>query len=449
VKNGEDVRKLWTLACVCCVIAVAVCWLPGVDSASVPGQPTQVIALSSPAPLLHAAAAGDVTRTSVNCFTLSPDDARRVARRRLQHRLLFAGDLCTLVVLGLLLHFGIGPRLRDAARRVSRRWLVQAAICIAPIILVLRLLDLPASLLSDPSIWQWSEPALVKNYAELEAYVFVGQLAALALLYVLIRRAPRGWWMWTALVGVAANFSWHLFEQVILIPKAFGLEPLSATRPDLVREIERISARGGIRIPPANLELATRFRGVNLMAASLGPWRRVVISADATSRLSAPQLLASVGHELGHCAQGVLPGLTVDLALALVQVGLVFAIARWVIRRFGSRWKIASLDDFASLPLLLLAYFAIGFATRPLSMAWRRHCERLADIYGLEVTHGIVPNSAEEFARTLEELATGGDPDPDLLERLYYLDDPPACERIALARAYDPWSQGRSPRFVK
>ena len=138
-----------------------------------------------------------------------------------------------------------------------------------------------------------------------------------------------------------------------------------------------------------------------------------------------------------------------DLALALVQVGLVFAIARWAIRRFGSRWKIASLGDFASLPLLLLAYFAIGFATRPLSIARRCHCERLADIYGLEVTHAIVPNSAEEFARTLEKLATGSDPDPDLLERPYYLDDPPACERIASARGYDPWSKSRPPQFVK
>ncbi len=55
------------------------------------------------------------------------------------------------------------------------------------------------------------------------------------------------------------------------------------------------------------------------------------------------------------------------------------------------RWGIRDLDDWASLPLLVLILSVLTFLATPVFNAVSRHYEHQADQYGLEVIHGLVP----------------------------------------------------------
>ena len=76
----------------------------------------------------------------------------------------------------------------------------------------------------------------------------------------------------------------------------------------------------------------------------------------------------------------------------------------WALARWGGRWSIRGIDDWASLPVLLLAVTVFGFLSEPAMNSFSRMLEHHADIYGLEVIHGIVPNSSQAAAQAFQIL---------------------------------------------
>jgi len=79
-----------------------------------------------------------------------------------------------------------------------------------------------------------------------------------------------------------------------------------------------------------------------------------------------------------------------------------------------------------------------------------RYEENQADVYSLEVTHGIVPDPARPSRTPSRPTAK---PFSSILtpscQRLPLFDHPPVSDRIHLGVTYDPWSKGESPQFVK
>jgi Zn-dependent protease with chaperone function len=91
------------------------------------------------------------------------------------------------------------------------------------------------------------------------------------------------------------------------------------------------------------------------------------------------------------------------------------------------------------------------FLATPLVNAFSRYQEHQADQYGLEVTHGLFPNSSEEAARAFQALGevSLSDPDPNPFIRFWLYTHPPIGERVQFSLTYDPWSKGEQPEFVK
>ena len=87
----------------------------------------------------------------------------------------------------------------------------------------------------------------------------------------------------------------------------------------------------------------------------------------------------------------------------------------------------------------------------PAVSSYSRANEHAADVYGLEVIHGIVPDvnrAAAESFQILGEVNLS-DPDPPRFIRFWLYDHPPLAERLVFARTYDPWSKGERPRYVR
>ena len=109
------------------------------------------------------------------------------------------------------------------------------------------------------------------------------------------------------------------------------------------------------------------------------------------------------------------------------------------------------MDDWASFPALLLVLALLSFLSSPLENALSRHWEHEADIYGLEVVHGIVPDAGRVAAEAFQILGeiNLADPEPSEFIKITRYGHPPLRERVEFASEYDPWSKGEEPQFVK
>jgi len=121
-----------------------------------------------------------------------------------------------------------------------------------------------------------------------------------------------------------------------------------------------------------------------------------------------------------------------------------------VLNQWGQRWKIRGVSDWASLPALLLIASIFGFFSDPVANAYSRWQEHQADIYGLEVIHGIVENPAAVAAHSFQVLGEEGldEPDPNPFIEFWTYSHPSIAERVAFSATYNPWATG-TPSYVK
>ena len=103
------------------------------------------------------------------------------------------------------------------------------------------------------------------------------------------------------------------------------------------------------------------------------------------------------------------------------------------------RSRLPKPDDFA-----LLIFTLFSTVSQPMASTFSRHLEHQADVYGLEVIHGLVPDSEQAAARAFQKLGEKGlaYPSPHPLHVLWTFDHPPIGERVAFALAYRPWDEG-------
>jgi len=113
----------------------------------------------------------------------------------------------------------------------------------------------------------------------------------------------------------------------------------------------------------------------------------------------------------------------------------------------GSLWRIRAADDWASLPVLMALVTFFSFVASPVFSTYSRYQEHQADVYGLEVIHGLVPGSPQVAAQAFQVLGeiNLSDPEPGPFIKIWLYDHPPIGERVAFAYQYDPWSKGSLP----
>ncbi len=191
---------------------------------------------------------------------------------------------------------------------------------------------------------------------------------------------------------------------------------------------------------------------MNAYVTGLGASRRIVVWDTTIEKETPPEIVAVVGHEMGHYVLGhVWKGLVFSMAVLFVLLYLGYRSVGWLLARGGPRWGIRGVDDWASLPALLLLFSVFSLVSDPISSAYSRHIEHQADVYGLEVTHGILPDAGQTAAASFQVEGQSGlaDPDPNPLNVFLFYDHPPISDRVRLCLTYNPWAEGQQPEFVK
>jgi Zn-dependent protease with chaperone function len=167
--------------------------------------------------------------------------------------------------------------------------------------------------------------------------------------------------------------------------------------------------------------------------------------------MNTPQIVFVAGHETGHYVLYHIPkGLALVAVVYLVFFYLGYLSIGWLLARWGIQWEIHGVNDWAALPALLLLLTIFSFANNPLADGISRHFEHQADQYGLEVTHGLTPDSGEVAAQAFQILGEVdlADPAPNPVDVFLFYDHPPIADRIRYSLTYNPWSHGGAGEFV-
>jgi len=394
-------------------------------------------------------------KTPTTAYTLSPDKLEKSkALYALSLRLRIIDTIYSfLILLGLLL-FGIAARYRDWAEGVARWRFVQALVFVPLLLITISLLGLPlrayghhVSLEYGLSIQGWG--SWFVDFLKSEGISAIFGVILLWMLTSLIRKSPRRWWFYAWLAALPIMVFVTFVVPVVIDPMFNKFEPLDQKHPELVDAIERVVQRGGLSIPRGRMyemDASKRFTTLNAYVTGFGASKRVVVWDTTIQKLTTPETLFVFGHEMGHYVlHHILYGMMAGAAGLFFGLYVVYRLSGWTLKRFQRRAGIRELSDWAAVPVLLLLFGVLGFFSEPVANAFSRQIEHQADIYGLEVTHDINPDSRETAAHAFQVLGelSLDYPDPNRFMVLWYYDHPTTFDRVRFARDYDPWAKGR------
>ena len=389
-------------------------------------------------------------KQEVTSYTLSPEKYEKaVAYSRAQYSLHFIGIGYSLILLLGILALHVAPRFRDWAERTSRRRFLQALIFVPLLLATMDALQLPLSAYGqhlarqyDMSIqgwgswfWDWTKGELI-------------QLGIMSMLlfffYGVVRRSRRRWWLYSGLAVFPLAVVLIFLSPLVLDPLFNKFEPLENTHPELVAEIEKVIRHGGLDIPRDRMfemKASEKVKAVDAYVTGFGSSKRVVVWDTTIASMTTPQTVFVVGHEMGHYMLGHIPkGIAFIGCLIIGVLYLVYRSVIWALARWQKGWGLRNLEDWASLPLLMLSFSVFVFLAEPVGNTFSRYQEHQADVYGLDVTYGIVPDSSQVAAEAFQILGEIdlADPQPSAFIKFWLYNHPPLAERIAFAHEYKP-----------
>ncbi|MGO8796406.1 MAG: M48 family metallopeptidase [Candidatus Sulfotelmatobacter sp.] len=397
----------------------------------------------------------------ISAYTLPPDKlAKAKALYETRTVLYLFGMVFDIVLLWILLKLRIAPAFRDLAERASKNKFLQTLIFVPLLTLLIAVISLPIdiyhhhiSLAYGLSVQGWGSWAA--DWCKGEAVMLVITVPAVFALFWIIHRSPQRWWFYFWLLTLPFFILLVFVEPVILDPLFNTFEPLEKSQPQLVEQIERVVHRAGLQIPRDRMfemKASAKVTTYNAYVTGIGATKRVVVWDNTARDMTIPETLFVFGHEMGHY---VLNHIYKGLAFGAVLMFAGFWIGRRMVlamlARWGAGWGIHGIHDLAALPVLMLALSLLTFIGEPIGNTFSRHIEHQADIYGLEVTHGLFPNNNEVAAASFQKLGEKSYdyPAPNPLLVFWSYSHPSIADRVQFALHYDPWNTSAGPKYVK
>jgi len=393
-------------------------------------------------------------------YSLSPDKlAKAQALYRVRVALEFGGVLWGIVVLFLILQLGIAARMRNFAVNISKNRWGQGFTFFFLFLLLTTLLSLPLDMYGQHvrtayglSVQHWGSWFGDQGKSFALAFIFGG--LGVMLLFFLIRKFPRRWWLWLWFPTMAFALLAIFASPYIIDPLFNKFEPLTQTNPELVTQLERVVARGkGIDIPPERMFLmkaSDKVTTLNAYVTGFGASKRVVVWDTSIAKGTPDEILFIFGHEMGHYVLGhIVKGIVFSFVFILVSFFLGFHLFQFLLQRCGKRWGIAGQDDWAALVVFVLVLSVISFLGDPIQNSFNRSQEHAADVYGEEVVHGIVANPQATGQAAFQLLGDNSlvDPNPSPFVEFWTGSHPPIWFRAAFAKHYDPWAPDAQPKY--
>jgi STE24 endopeptidase len=333
-----------------------------------------------------------------------------------------------------LLRFKISARMRDAAEALTRRRWLQTALYWVQLTLVTFVLGLPLGFyegylrehaygLSTHTLGSW----LTDELKGLGLGVVFGAAVVVALVGV-VRRLPRTWHIWGALLTIVFMAFSVMIVPVVIVPLFNTSTKLDDPR--VVGPILSLARANGIAVDAVyEVDASKQTKRMSANVSGLFGTLRVSLNDNLLKRGSPEEIQAVMGHEMGHYVLHHIPKAIVFL---LVVITAVFAVLRFsldrAIARFGAAWGIRDGTDIAALPLAALLLSVIFFLLTPVLNTQTRVAEGEADMYGLNAARQ--PDGMAQAAIHLGEYRKMS---PGPLEEILFYDHPSGRTRICNA----------------
>ncbi len=450
------IKRFWSVHRFLFALGFVAVWLV----LSSPAAFAQKFALSAPAaqsvpqPIQTAAA-------PVTGYTLPPDlYAKAHHLGEIEFWGEFVSFIYSVIILLLILNSRLAAKFRDWAERAGTNRFVQSLIFTPLLLVALDVLGIPVDAAEhsiarrfDLSVQSW--PSWFADWSKSAVLEIVLAVFLVWLLYVALRRSPHRWWLYFWIATIPITIFLVFVQPVFVDPMFHKFEPLAEKDAPLAAALEHMVQRTGENIPESRMywmAASDKTKELNAYVTGIGSSKRIVVWDTTIAALDTPQSVFVVGHEMGHYVLNHIPkGIAAGEAFLLLVFYLGYRALQWLLPSPGKRWGIRDASDWASLPVLLLLLTILSFASDPVVNVFSRHIEHQADQFGLEVTHGLTPDSSQVAAQSFEILGKIDleDPAPNPVDVIMFYTHPPIGERIRFALTYAPWSHGGRGEFVK
>lgn len=348
--------------------------------------------------------------------------------------LLFVDAFYAIAVSAVLLWLRISARMRDIARALTRSRFWQVPIYVVLYTVLTTIMAFPLSVyegflrehaygLSNQTFLAW-----LGDFGISFALNVAISAIVLAVIYAIIRAVPKSWWLWGALATTGFLAIGAMVAPVFIMPLFNHYQPLKEG--PLKSEILSLARAEGV--PASNVytfDASRQSKRVSANVSGLFGTTRISLNDNLLKRCSHDEIIAVLGHEMGHYVLDHSAVLITWFGL-LYFVGFVFVDRGFhlLVNIFGGNWDVRTIGDPAGLPVLMALLSLFMLLATPVSNTITRTVEAQADIFGLNAVR-----KPDGFAQAALMLSEYRKLDPGPLEEFVFYDHPSGRARIAMS----------------
>ncbi len=338
------------------------------------------------------------------------------------------------VVCVVLLNLRWSARMRDLSERVTRFKPVHTFIYWLQYLVLTTILGFPLAVYEGyfrehkyGLATQTFGPWLGDQLKGLGVDVVLGGIFVV-LLFGIVRRLPRTWWIWGAVATVLFESFAALIFPVFILPLFNKVTPLND--PKVVDPILSMARANGIPAKDVfTMDASRQSTRMSANVSGLGNTMRITLNDNLLRRASPEEVQAVMGHEMGHYVLNhVYKGIMYQLIDTVIAFAFLFWGLNWALSRWGEKWQIRGVGDTAIVPLAFLLATLFVFVTTPIDNTFTRTQEYEADMYGLNTSR-----QPDGFAQAAIHLGEYRKMSPGPLEEFVFFDHPSGRNRIYAA----------------
>ncbi|MGA9040479.1 MAG: M48 family metallopeptidase [Terriglobales bacterium] len=335
------------------------------------------------------------------------------------------------IILVLILKLGWSGAMRNFAERLTRFKPLQTMIYWIEFTIVSTILGFPMTAyegyfrehkygLANQTFGPW-----MGDQAKMFAVNLVLGAIVLTVLFGIVRRLPRTWHIWGAVVSTLFLIVTALIAPIFIFPLLNKITVLDD--PNVTQPILSMARANGI---PAHdvykIDASKQSTRMSANVSGFGKTMRITLNDNLLRRGSPEEIQSVMGHEMGHYVMNhVYKGILFDF----VEIVVFFAVLRWALdwslARWGEKWQIRGVGDTAVLPLVLLIASVFFFLTTPIDNTLTRTQEHEADMFGLNASR-----QPDGFAQAAIHLGEYRKMSPGPVEEWIFFDHPSGRNRI-------------------
>jgi STE24 endopeptidase len=254
---------------------------------------------------------------------------------------------------------------------------------------------------------------------------------AVVLLFAIVRRFPRTWWIWGAIAGIALAVLAVAISPVYIRPIFNKITKLND--PKVTDPILRLARANGIPVNDVyEIDASQQTTRMSADVSGFAGTTRITLNDNLLRRGSPEEIEAVMGHEMGHYVLNhVLEDIIFLTIVITVSMAYLFWGLQWTIGRWGKLWGISDPGDPAVLPLAMLLTSILFFVLTPVSNSETRMHEKQADMFGLNAAR-----QPDGFAQAAIHLGEYRKMRPGPVEEWIFFDHPSGYNRIHSAMVW-------------